>query len=114
MLTGDAASLIDPFTGEGIGNAMMSGMIAANHVKRALKENRFDEKSLAAYDEDIYKRLWDELKLSHKLQTLTNYGWLFNFVVNKASKSEALRNTLTVMLDSLEVRVRSFAILGDM
>ena len=74
------------------------------HAKRAVQENKFDEQSLAAYDADIYKRLWDELKLSHTLQKLTNYGWLFNFVVNKAAKSETLRNTLTVMLDSLEVR----------
>jgi flavin-dependent dehydrogenase len=32
MLTGDAAMLIDPFTGEGIGNAMMSGMLAAQQA----------------------------------------------------------------------------------
>ena len=37
LLAGDAASLVDPFTGEGIGNAMVSGEIAAGLVEaRAL------------------------------------------------------------------------------
>jgi flavin-dependent dehydrogenase len=34
LLVGDAAALIDPFTGEGIGNAMCSGMLAAAHIKK--------------------------------------------------------------------------------
>ena len=32
LLAGDAASLIDPFSGEGIGNAIRSGRVAAEHV----------------------------------------------------------------------------------
>jgi flavin-dependent dehydrogenase len=36
LLTGDAASLIDPFTGEGIGNAMYSGMLAAAHIQNCI------------------------------------------------------------------------------
>ncbi len=104
LLTGDAASLIDPFTGEGIGNAMMSGMIAAEHIKKVLPQNKFDEQTMAAYDKAIYARFWDELKLSHTLQKLTNYGWLFNLVVNKAAKNKTMRDTMTIMLDSLEAR----------
>ncbi len=37
MLVGDAASLIDPFSGEGIGNAMISGEFAAKHAVLALQ-----------------------------------------------------------------------------
>ena len=32
LLIGDAASLVDPFSGEGVGNALVSGEIAARHV----------------------------------------------------------------------------------
>ena len=35
ILTGDAGSLIDPFTGEGIGNALLSGMYAAETISNA-------------------------------------------------------------------------------
>jgi len=36
LLVGDAAALIDPFSGEGIGNAMVSGRLAAETVHEAL------------------------------------------------------------------------------
>ena len=38
MLIGDAAHLIDPFTGEGISHAMISGMHAAEVAQKALSE----------------------------------------------------------------------------
>ncbi len=106
LLTGDAASLIDPFTGEGIGNAMVSGMLAAKQVKRSLTANRFDEKFLSEYDDEVYKTLWSELKLSHTLQRLSKYPWLFNYVVSKASRNEELRDTITCMFDDLNIRDR--------
>jgi len=106
LLLGDAASLIDPFTGEGIGNAMVSGMIAAKHVDAAIEANTFDEKFFSAYDEEIYKSLWGELKLSHTLQKLSKYSWLFNYVVSKAERNETLRDTITCMFDDLQVRDR--------
>ncbi len=106
LLVGDAASLIDPFTGEGIGNAMVTGMIAAKHLKKSLQENRFDADFFSAYDEEVYKTLWSELKLSHTLQRLSKYGWLFNYVVNKAARNEELRDTITCMFDDLNIRDR--------
>ncbi|MCX6291548.1 MAG: geranylgeranyl reductase family protein [Bacteroidetes bacterium] len=106
LLTGDAASLIDPFTGEGIGNAMLSGMVAAKHIQCALTENRFDENFLSEYDREVYGKLWNELKISRTLQRLSRYPWLFNLVINKASKSERLRNTIMIMFDNLEARKR--------
>ena len=41
-LVGDAASLIDPFSGEGVGNALVTGEIAARHIVegRSLKNTR--------------------------------------------------------------------------
>jgi geranylgeranyl reductase family protein len=106
LLLGDAASLIDPFTGEGIGNAMVSGMIAAEHVAAAIEANKFDQKFFNAYDEDVYKSLWGELKLSHALQKLSKYSWLFNYVVSKAERNETLRDTITCMFDDLQMRDR--------
>jgi geranylgeranyl reductase family protein len=104
LLTGDAASLIDPFTGEGIGNAMTSGMIAAKHIELALQNNRFDDKFLSAYDKEVYDILWNELSISATLQRFSKYGKLFNYVVNKASTNETFRNTLSCMFDDLSLR----------
>ena len=105
MLTGDAASLIDPFTGEGIGNALFSGMLAAEATVKAFAANRFDEAFLQEqYGDVLFRRIGDELKLSYTMQRLTRFPWLFNMVVNKAHKSTELRNTLTSMFADLDVR----------
>lgn len=104
LLTGDAASLIDPFTGEGIGNAMVSGLVAARMIKKAVQTNDFSAGFLQQYDRDLYKKLWAELKLSHYLQILTSKPRLFNFVIGKASRSKELRATISCMFENVDIR----------
>lgn len=105
MLTGDAGALIDPFSGEGIGNALYSGMLAAAAMKEALAQNNYSAAFLkAAYDDVLYKRLGDEMKISATLQRLCKYPWLFNFVVNKAYKSQSLRDTISYMFTDMDLR----------
>jgi menaquinone-9 beta-reductase len=105
ILTGDAASLIDPFSGEGIGNALYSGMLAADAIKQALAGKRYDAEFFKqSYDDVLYKRLGDELKISATLQRLCRYPWLFNFVVNKAYKSPSLSKTISCMFTDIDLR----------
>lgn len=104
MLVGDAGSLIDPFTGEGISNAMISGMKAAETVITNLPQNTFDATSLSIYDKSVYRRLGPELKLSTRFLQALNYPWLFNFVVRKANKNRTLRETMCCMFESVDLR----------
>jgi len=105
VLTGDAASLIDPFSGEGIGNALYSGMLAADAIKEAVTKKQFSAAFFKeTYDDVIYKRLGDEFKISAALQRLCKYPWLFNFVVNKAYKSPALKDTISCMFTDMDLR----------
>ena len=104
MLVGDAASLIDPFSGEGIGNAMKSGMIAAQIAEKCLLANDFSDNFIGQYDIEVYNKLWSELNLSRKMQQLVNYPKLFNLVVIKANKNKVLRETIICMFDDLDLR----------
>ena len=105
LLTGDAACLIDPFSGEGIGNALYSGMLAAAAIKEAATQNNYSAALLkSVYDDVVYKRLGEELKLSTTLQRLCRFPWLFNFVVNKAARSASLRNTISCMFTDMDLR----------
>jgi menaquinone-9 beta-reductase len=106
LLTGDAGSLIDPFTGEGIGNAMISGLVASRNIKKALENKRFDAAFLNQYDQELYGKLGNELRMSHTLQQLLHYPWLFNFFANKATKNKALRETLMSMFEDVNLRAK--------
>lgn len=106
LLTGDAASLIDPFTGEGIGNAMISGWLAAKHLAEAKKANQFDASFHKGYDAAVYQRLGSELRLSYNLQRMLDYPFLFNMLVRKANKNKMLRETISCMFEDIDIRKR--------
>lgn len=52
LLIGDAGCFVDPITGEGITQAMESGLIAAETIASALAMGRFDAHTLARFDTD--------------------------------------------------------------
>jgi menaquinone-9 beta-reductase len=91
VLAGDAASLIDPFTGEGIGNALLSGEIAAKHLINSFEKNDFSAQQLKLYDEKIYQRLGDELQLRYKMQHFLRFPLIYNFLIKKAVKNQSLK-----------------------
>lgn len=106
MLCGDAAMLIDPFTGEGIGNALMSGMYAAEQVEKCLQQNNFSAAFMKQYDQLLYQRLWSELQLSYRMQQLIHFPSLFNFVVRKANNNPLLSETISCMFEDIDLRAR--------
>jgi flavin-dependent dehydrogenase len=102
LLVGDAAALIDPFSGEGIANAIRSGRIAAEHCINCFKEMNFSPAFNKAYDKEIYRRMWKEFKISRTLQTVVRYPFLFNFVIKKARQSKYLQTFLVEALANVE------------
>ena len=106
MLVGDAGYLIDPFTGEGIGNALYSGRIAAQQVKAAISAHDFSAHQLKAYDEEIYRILGPELQLSTRLQKLVHVPWLFNFLLKLGMRNKQLRELMSCMFYEVDVRKR--------
>jgi len=71
LLLGDAASLVCPTSGEGIGTGMMSGYIAAQFVQNALKNKRYDAEQFKNYDREIYRRLNGEIRLYNLMMHLS-------------------------------------------
>lgn len=106
ILTGDAGALIDPFTGEGIGNAMLSGQLAAQALSRLAQSKDYSASALKGYDTLVYDTLWNELQLSYRILKLVDYPWLFNWVANKASRNKTIQETMMCMFDDLDVRAK--------
>lgn len=106
LLLGDAGSLIDPFSGEGISHAMVSGRHAADWAARAVAANDFQPAFLKGYDRAVYNRLGQELRLSRMMQRLLNFPSLFNFLANRAASNPTLAETLSMMFLDLNLRER--------
>jgi geranylgeranyl reductase family protein len=70
MLCGDAASLIDPFSGEGIETAMESGKFAAEQVLKCFEKNDFSSVFIKSYDDRVYKKMWPNFRNHYYLQRL--------------------------------------------
>ncbi|MBU0636172.1 NAD(P)/FAD-dependent oxidoreductase [Candidatus Micrarchaeota archaeon] len=98
ILVGDAAALIDPFSGEGVGNAMVSARVAGTVLEQAFKTNDFSESFLKQYEDGIWKELGSELKTSYQLQRMGRITPLLNLVIGKASKSKEIRETISGMI----------------
>ncbi len=98
LLLGDAASLIDPFTGEGIGNAFYSARTAVETAVEALQADDFSAHFLKRYDQRLQNALADELKISTRLQQLNRWAPLMNLVIRKAAKNRELSNLICGML----------------
>jgi menaquinone-9 beta-reductase len=104
LLLGDAARLVDPFTGEGIGNAMASGYLAAEVASACLAENNFSFSATKDYQHKINEKLMPELALSLKLQGLARRKMLLNLVIGRASRNENTRKLISDMLYSTDAK----------
>ena len=69
MLAGDAASLVDPGTGDGIGNAVLSGYTASQTAVAALRMGDTSAAFLKAYDVAVARALKNEFRIHHFFQT---------------------------------------------
>lgn len=107
MLVGDAGHLIDPLSGEGIGNAIYSGFIAAEQAQKCLETNNFSAKFLEAYDERVARVLGKEMEISYRLQQMMARPWLVNLLANWVSRNRSLLDIISRMYTDLEVRKKS-------
>ena len=99
LLLGDAASLIDPLSGEGVGTAMISAKVAANTALSALKTNDFSEKFLKRYDEELWAEIGTEIEANYRLQKLgKRFPFLIDKLIGKAKKDEKFRKRIENML----------------
>jgi len=98
LLLGDAAGLIDPFTGEGIGNAMYSARYAAETVGQACDAGDFTERFLAQYDRRLWGEIGDELRVSARLQKIARFKPLLNFTIEKGARSQTVSDIICGMI----------------
>jgi menaquinone-9 beta-reductase len=108
MLVGDAACLIDPLSGEGIGNAVYSGFIAADQAEKCLKEKNYSATFLKDYDKRVWRVMGTELKVSNRIQKICRYPLIFNFILWMASKNVQISDIVYSMFNDIEIGKKLF------
>ena len=108
VLVGDAASLVDPFSGEGVGNALVSGQMAAKTIDEALGKNPgagpLPASSLAPYSALVESKLRPEIMTSYNLQRASRSKFLLNLFIGKAASKPQFRQMIIDMLASDEAK----------
>ncbi len=104
ILTGDAGHLIDPLSGEGIGNAFYSGVFAAEQIEQCLAANDFSAEFLKAYDARIWRVIGKEMKLSYQMQRILNRPFLVAIVAKILLANQNLITKIADMFTDFELR----------
>lgn len=107
MLVGDAGHLVDPLSGEGIGNAIYSGVIAAEQAQKCLEINDLSAKFIEAYDVRVERVLGKEMQLSYQLQKMMARPWLVNILANWVARNRTLIDLISLMYIDLDVRKKA-------
>ena len=111
LLVGDAAGLVDPFSGEGIGNALDSAKVAADVIAESLQ--RDEAARLSTYPKRLWKAVDDnEISLHYKLRTLAKSRGLLNFIVGRAAAHPDVLAWLQSMTAAHDAVARKSALLS--
>ncbi len=87
LLCGDAASLVDPLTGEGIWTALVSGRSAARAALAALATNDASRHVLARHQREWIAEAGGYLSSGRLLKNLAKSATLMNLIVRRARES---------------------------
>lgn len=108
IVVGDAAAMVDPFTGEGFGNATTSGKFAAETIVAAIGANTgsapLPSASLADYEAKITQALRPGMEQYYNMQKLSRNRFLLNLFIGKAATKPEFRQMVIDMLGSNEAK----------
>jgi digeranylgeranylglycerophospholipid reductase len=106
LLAGDAARLIDPLTGAGIQNGLLSGRLAGETAAQAIREDDASLESLMAYDRAWRSRIEEDLArhflVKEGLQRLDDAT--INRVFHAIAEADLRPPTVRSVLDVLRAR----------
>ncbi|UCC52217.1 MAG: NAD(P)/FAD-dependent oxidoreductase [Anaerolineaceae bacterium] len=74
LLVGDAAGFINPLTGGGIHNAMISAQMAGKTIDDALQKGDTSRESIKIYEKRIHQAMWKNMRRSYFIQR-----WVLRF-----------------------------------
>jgi geranylgeranyl reductase family protein len=99
LLVGDAAGFINPITGGGIHNALISSELAAQTIDEALRAKDTSLSQLKVYEKLTHDVMWSGMQRSYLMQRLTlSFPGLVEFLISRAATNKGL---VQIFLDKL-------------
>ncbi|MCV2351367.1 NAD(P)/FAD-dependent oxidoreductase [Paucibacter sp. Y2R2-4] len=98
LATGEAAGSTYSFTGEGIGKAMETGILAADAVL-AGRSKAWDEAQVRAAYEESLRALKPKFDLYERANKVNAHPWLIDLLIWRGNKSERLRRRMSGVLN---------------
>ncbi len=95
LLVGSAAGLGESFSGDGLGNHLLSGKLAAETIVNALEKNDVSQAMLHEYETILNSHLQNDISSAKQLNTLTSFSPALDFIFSQAAQKPALRAQLT-------------------
>jgi len=74
LLVGDAAGFINPLTGGGIHNGMISAKLAGQTIDESLTNGNTSREALEIYEQRCHEAMWDSMRRAHFIQR-----WVLRF-----------------------------------
>jgi flavin-dependent dehydrogenase len=94
MLVGDAAGFINPLTGGGIHNAIISAELAAQTIDEAFKADNTTREFLKIYETRCHEKMWSSMKRSHNMQrTFMRFPFIVDFMIRRMKTNSQLAQT---------------------
>jgi geranylgeranyl reductase family protein len=98
VLAGDAAGFFDPFTGEGIYDALRGGELAAEAIAAALERGDLSAAGLADYDRARRAAFADKRRAAWLVQAFARSPRLMDYALERIAIRPAVRATMTGVL----------------
>jgi flavin-dependent dehydrogenase len=109
LLIGDAASFLDPFTGDGIYEALRGALLAAPVISHALKAGDVSAQALDPYRLARYRAFTAKRQVTWIVQGFVNAPPLMNYVTDRLARRDELGLTLSGVLGNLQPASRALS-----
>ena len=112
LALGDAAAMTYPATGEGIGKAMQSGLLAARLVSAALAGRMPSEAVHHTYDARFRRQFATRYQAYWTAQAWSSRPWLLNLLTSRANAGRFVRRELETLIAETGNPLRLFSVPG--